>query len=107
MPTIKKQLLKKTIVKKPLKTIEENSKWKNLKTIDTKIKKVIKNIDLIKLVESWKLSTHEVIKPNGKEKYVRAIKNNTKKDNLDPKIVINKPKKIGNKKIIKTPKKLK
>jgi len=99
--------LKKPVIKKPLKTIEENSKWKNLKTIDTKTKKIIKNTDLIKKVEAWKLPTHEVIETKGKEKYVRAKKNNTKKDNLDPKIAITKPKKIVKKRVIKKPKSIK
>ena len=76
-----------------------------MKTINTKTKKIIKNTDLIKLVEAWKLPTHEVINPKDKAKYVRAKKNKTKKDNLDPKISIIKPKKIGKKKVIKVPKK--
>jgi len=44
--------INKPVIKKPLKTIEENSKGKNIKTINTKTKKIIKNTDLIKKVEA-------------------------------------------------------
>lgn len=88
-------------IRKPLKTIEENFKWKNLKTIDTKTKKVSKNIDLEKLAEKWKLPWYEVVKPRKIEKYLRAKKDEIKMNNLDPKIKIVKPRKICTKRTIK------
>lgn len=80
-------------IKKPLKTTEENSKWKNIKTIDTKTKKVSKNIDLEKLAEKRKIPWYEVVKPKKIDKYLRSEKDKIKKNNLDPKIKIVKPKK--------------
>lgn len=77
-------------IKKPLKTIKENSKWKNLKTIDTKTKKVSKNKDLEKLAEKKKLAWYEVVKSSNKEDYLRSKKDNSKKNNLDPKIKVEK-----------------
>ncbi len=86
--------------KKTLKTIKENSKWKNLKTIDTKTKKISKNPDLEKIAEKWKLPWYEVVKPKKIEKYLRSEKDDNKKNNLDPKIKVEKiikPKKIDKK----------
>ena len=80
-------------IKKLLKTTEENSKWKNTKTIDTKTKKVSKNTDLEKLAKKWKLPWYEVVKPEKKEDFLRSKKDKIKKNNLDPKVKITKPKK--------------
>ena len=107
MSKIKKPWLKKPGIKKPLKTIKENSKWKNIETINIKTRKIAKNKDLEKLTENWKLVWYEVVNPKDKEKYLRSKKDKTKKNNLDPKIAINKPKKIGNKRVIKSPRKIK
>lgn len=98
---------KKPVIKKPLKTKEEDVNWKNLKTINTKTKKISKNEDLEKLAEKWKLPWYEVVNPKDKEKYLRSKKDKTKINNLDPKIDIPKPKMIGNKKVVKIPKKIK
>lgn len=80
-------------IKKPLKTIEENSKWKNIKTIDIKTKKVIKNPDLESLAEKWKLPWYEKVKPKIIKPYLRSKKDEIKKNNLDPKIAVIKPRK--------------
>lgn len=93
-------------IKKPLKTIEENLKWKNIKTINTKTKKIFLNTNLEKLAEKRKLTWYEVVNPKDKEKFLRSIKNKTIKDNLDPKIAIIKPKKIGSKNVIRKPRKI-
>lgn len=88
-------------IKKPLKTIKEDPKWKNLKTIDARTKKISKNPDLEKLAEKWKLPWYELVKPKKIENYLRSEKDKIKKNNLDPKIKIEKivkPKKIARKK---------
>lgn len=89
-------------IKKPLKTIEENSTWKNIKTINTITKKVSKNSVLEKLAEKWKLPWYETVKPKIIKPYLRSIKNKVKIDNLDPKIENIKSRKII-KKVIKKP----
>jgi hypothetical protein len=90
--------VKKLLKIKPLKTIKENSKWKNIKTINTKTKNKTKNKDLEKLVNKWKLPWYEVVNPKeDKEKFLRSKKDKFKKNNLDPKIKITKPKKISKK----------
>lgn len=88
-------------IKKPLKTIEENSKWKNIKTIDTKTKKISKNIVLEKLAEKWKLVWYVVVKPKKIKPYLKSKKDESKINNLDPKLKIIKPRKIGSKKVRK------
>ncbi len=80
-------------VTKSLKTLYEGSKWKNLRTIDTRTKKVSKNTDLEKLAEKNKLPWYEVVKVKKIEKYVRSKKDQNKENNLDPKIKNNKTKK--------------
>ena len=87
-------------IKKSLKTIKEDSKWKNIKTINTKTKKITKNKVLEKLAGKWKLPWYEVVKSKDKEDYLRSKKDKIKKNNLDPKIKITKSKKIGSKKVI-------
>lgn len=102
MPEIKKRL-----IIKPFKTIKENSKWKNLETINKKTKLISKNKDLEKLAEKWKLPWYVLIKSKDKEDFIKSIKNKTKIDNLDPKIAIPKPKRILKKQLIKVPRKIK
>ena len=63
-------------IKKSLKTIKEDSKWKNIKTINTKTKKITKNKVLEKLAGKWKLPWYEVVKSKDKEDYLS-------KDDLD------------------------
>lgn len=94
-------------IKKPLKTIKEGFKWKNIKTINIKTNKVSKNKELEQIAEKWKLHWYELVKPNDKENFLRSKKDKTKKNNLDPKIKITKPTKIRSKKVIKVPKKIK
>ena len=84
-------------IKKPLKTIKENSKWKNIKTINLKTKIVSKNTDLEKLAEKWKLAWYEVVKPNIIKPYLRSEKDKSKKNNLDPKIASIKTRKVAKK----------
>lgn len=87
-------------IRKPLKTIKENSSWKNVKTINTKTRKVSKNTDLEKLAEKWKVPWYEVVKPKKIENYLRSKKDKSEANNLDPKIKVEKiikPKKIAKK----------
>ncbi len=98
---------KKSLIKKPLKTIIEDSKWKNLVTINKITKKVSKNKDLEKLAYKWNLPWYELVKPNDKENFLRSEKDKIKKNNLDTKIQISKPTKIWIKKVIKSPRKIK
>lgn len=79
MPTPKK-------VAKPLKTIEEDSKWKNLKSINTKTKKITINKVLVEETKKWKNPWYEVVEPKKKAKFIRSIKDETKINNLDPKL---------------------
>ena len=79
MPTIKK-------VTKPLKTIKEDSKWKNIESINTKTKKITKNKVLIEEIKKWINPWYEIVEPKKKTKYIRSTKDGTKTNNLDPKL---------------------
>lgn len=71
--------------KKKFVTHTENSKGKNIKSIDRKTKKVIPNKELVKKAEDKKLPGYIPVKPKNKEKYLRSKPDKTKKNNLDPK----------------------
>ena len=73
-------------IRKPLKTVKEDSKWKNIKSIDIKTQKVTKNTILIEETKKWKHPWYEVVDPKKKEKFIRSIKDETKINNLDPKL---------------------
>ncbi len=79
MPTLKK-------VTKPLKTIKEDSTWKNIESINTKTKKITKNKVLIEETKKWKNPWYEVVETKKKTKFIRSIKDETKTNNLDPKL---------------------
>lgn len=79
-------------IKKPLKTIEEDKKGKNLISINITTGKKTKNPVLIEKVKKSKLPGYEVVKPKKKDDYLRSLKNNKKIDNLDPKVKILKKK---------------
>lgn len=82
--------LKRTV--KSLKTIEEDNRWRNLTSIDTKTGKKTKNPVLIQKVKQSNLPDYEVVKSKAKPEYLRSLKNKKKTDNLDPKIKIPKKK---------------
>lgn len=71
--------------KKKLVTHTENSKGKNIKTIDRKTKKVTLNKELVKKAENKKLPGYTPVKSKNKEKYLRSKPDKIKKNNLDPK----------------------
>lgn len=71
---------------KTLKTIKEDPKGKNLKSIDIKTLKVTKNKELIKKVKVWKLSDYTVVNPKKKKEFLKSKPDTKKSNNLDPKI---------------------
>ncbi len=85
-------------VSKPLRTIKEDSKWKNLESINTKTKKITKNPILIEETKKWKLPLYEVVEPKKRDKFLRSKKDEKKGNNLDPKIKIVPSKKVDKKK---------
>lgn len=84
--------LKKAI--KPLKTIEEDRKGKNLKSINTKTKRITKNPILIEETKKWIHPWYEVIMPKRKKEFIRSKRDGKKTNNLDPKIKVLPKKKI-------------
>lgn len=78
---------------KSLKTLKEDNKGKNIKSIDLKNLKPKDNKELIKKAKKWDLPGYHVVKPKDKAEFLRSNPNNKKKDNLDPKIKIPKKKK--------------
>lgn len=72
--------------KKPLKTTQETSTWKNIKSINLNTLTEKQNKDLIKKAEKGQLPWYHVVKQKGKKKFLRSNPNRKKKDNLDPKI---------------------
>lgn len=85
-------------IKKPLKTIKEDEKKRNLESINTEILKVSKNKDLIKKVKAWKLPGYTVIKPQKKDEFIKSKPDKKKSNNLDPIIKVPPKKKLDKKK---------
>lgn len=72
--------------KKPLKTTQETSTWKNVKSINLNTLTEKQNKDLIKKAGKGKLPWYHIVNPKDKDKFLRSNPNRKKKDNLDPKI---------------------
>lgn len=71
---------------KPLKTIKETPKGRNVKSVNKKTQAIERNKELIKKVEAKKLPNYHVVKPVAKKKFLRSNPDRKKKNNLDPKI---------------------
>ncbi|MCF7820287.1 MAG: DUF3892 domain-containing protein [Candidatus Pacebacteria bacterium] len=72
------------MTKKPLRTIKENTKGRNLKSIDKEKLTKKQNAELIKKADAGNLPGYHTVKQKGKKKFLRSNPNPKKKDNLDP-----------------------
>jgi len=69
---------------KTLRTIKENRKRRNLKSIDKKNSTTKQNEELVKKADKGELSGYHTVKRKGQKKFLRSNSNRKKKDNLDP-----------------------
>jgi len=70
--------------KKTLRTIKEQPKGRNIKSIDIKTLTKKQNVALIKKADKGNLPGYHTVKPKGKPKFLRSNPNRKSKDNLDP-----------------------
>jgi len=72
------------MTKKNLRTIKENQKGRNLKSIDREKLTKKQNSELIKKADSGNLPGYHTVKRKNQKKFLRSNPNPKKKDNLDP-----------------------
>ncbi len=70
--------------KKNLRTIKENKKGRNLKSIDKSKLTEKQNKELIKKADQDKLPGYHTVKRKDQKKFLRSNPDRKKKDNLDP-----------------------
>jgi len=70
--------------KKTLRTSKENSKGRNIKSIDLKNLTEKQNRELIKKAKAGKLPGYHVVQQKKKKPFLRSNPDKKKKNNLDP-----------------------